>query len=303
MWDVLGFGAVAVDDLVYLANHPQPNSKAPILDERRDGGGLAGTALVAAARLGASAAYGGVLGHDERSLSAIDALQREGVDCSAVRRQTGAGPIHSFVLVDRSTGDRVVLHNSAAVIPPQIADFAEVIPLCRVLFVDSTIIPFANDAIPIARRHGIPVLADLERTPTAAALAMGSQVDHLIVGSAYAERATGEPNPAQQVRALRSSRHTLTGVTGGELGCWYMARATGDAVHHVPAIRIQAVDTTGCGDVFHGAYAAGLARGETIERSLLIATATAGIKATRPGGRAGIPAWADVQQLLSTWRA
>lgn len=299
MWDVLGFGAVAVDDLVYLANHPQPNSKAPILDERRDGGGLAGTALVAAARLGARAAYGGVLGDDERSLYTIAALERDGVDCSTIRRQAGAGPIHSVVLVDTSTGDRVVLHNSAAVVAPRIADFQDVIPRCRVLFVDSTIIPFANDAIPIARGDGIPVVADLERTPTQDALAMGSHVDHLIVGSAYAERATGLGDVPAQVRALRSARHTATVVTAGEHGSWYMT-AGSDDVYHVPAFPVTAVDTTGCGDVFHGAYAASIARGHSIAVALLVASAAAGIKATRRGGRAGIPTLAEVERLIAS---
>ncbi len=300
MWDVLGFGAVAVDDLVYLASYPPPNSKAPILEERRDGGGLAGTALVAAAKLGARAAYGGVLGDDERSLYTIDALQQAGVDCSILQRRPGAGPIHSVVLVDRSTGDRVVLHNSAAVVSPCIKDFASAIPRCRVLFVDSTVIAFANDALPIARRHGIPVVADLERTPTPEALAMGARVDHLIVGSAYAERATGLRGVAEQVRALHSPHHSATVVTDGENGCWFMIRERGNVVYHMAAFAVSPVDTTGCGDVFHGAYAARLAAGDSIERALLIATATAGIKATRPGGRAGIPTMAEVDQLLAT---
>lgn len=58
MWDVLGFGAVAVDDLVYLDGYPAPDSKMPVVEEQREGGGLAGTALVAAARLGARVACG-----------------------------------------------------------------------------------------------------------------------------------------------------------------------------------------------------------------------------------------------------
>jgi sugar/nucleoside kinase (ribokinase family) len=300
MWDVLGFGALAVDDLVYLAAHPSPNSKSPILDERRDGGGLAGTALAAAARLGARAAYGGVLGDDELSQAALDALQRDGVDCSSIKRQPGARPIHSVILVDQSSGDRVVLHNSAGVVPPRIEDFAAVVPQCRVLFVDSTIVAFANAAIPIAQRNGIPVVADLERLPTPEALAMGSRVDHLIVGSVYAERATGRSDPQDMVRSLWSAEHTACVVTVGEVGCFYMTRQTGDRVLHYPAFAVQAVDTTGCGDVFHGAYAATIACGQTIERALAVASATAALKATKPGGRAGIPSWTAVERLLAT---
>ena len=100
------------------------------------------------------------------------------------------------------------------------------------------------------------------------------------------------------VRALRSPAHTATVVTAGERGCWYMSRETGDAVRHQPACRVQVVDTTGCGDVFHGAYAAAIVRGESVPRAITVATAAAGLKATQPGGRRGIPDWETVARVI-----
>jgi sulfofructose kinase len=85
-------------------------------------------------------------------------------------------------------------------------------------------------------------------------------------------------------------------VTAGEQGCWYAERD--GPVRHFPAYRVQVVDTTGCGDVFHGAYAACIARGESVERAIQVATATAGIKATHRGGRSGIPTRAAVEEFL-----
>ncbi|MEJ5197917.1 MAG: PfkB family carbohydrate kinase, partial [Anaerolineae bacterium] len=85
-------------------------------------------------------------------------------------------------------------------------------------------------------------------------------------------------------------------VTAGAQGCWYAVN--GGPVRHLPALRVAAVDTTGCGDVFHGAYAASLARGESNERAIQIATIAAGLKATKPGGRLGIPDWATVEAYL-----
>ena len=109
LWDVLGFGAVAVDDLLYLDDYPLPDTKVPIQSQRREGGGLAGTALVAAARLGARAAYCGVLGDDELSRFSIEELEREGVDCTPVVLQAQARPIHSVVIVSQATGERTLL--------------------------------------------------------------------------------------------------------------------------------------------------------------------------------------------------
>ena len=296
MWDVLGFGVVAVDDIVYVDAYPPSDSKAPVVAEKRDGGGLAGTALVAAARLGARTAYGGILGDDDLSRFTLAEFEREGVDCSLVVRQPGARPVHSIIIVDRSNGHRTILY-SGVMTPPPLQDVAQAIAQSRVLFVDSTIAAWALDALRLAHEHGVAVVADLERRPGQVVSDLGAAVDHLILGSAFASQMTGKSEPADMVRSLRTPAHAACVVTTGGDGCWYATRAS-DEIRHLPAFKVQAVDTTGCGDVFHGAYAASIARGEPIERALTVATATAGLKATRPGGRNGIPDRAEVEQFL-----
>jgi sugar/nucleoside kinase (ribokinase family) len=298
-WDVLGFGAVAVDDLIYLDGYPSPDSKVLIRDERREGGGLAGTALVAAARLGARAAYAGVLGDDELSRFTIAELERDGVDCTLVQHQPGARPYHSTIIVDRSTGGRTILVSAAGVTSPAAGSYpGETIAACRVLLVDGTVAAFAVEAVRTAHQRGIPVVADLERLSGPEVLELVREVDHLIVGAEFAGWVTGESEPAAMVRALRRLRQAACVVTAGERGCWYAASETGDEVRHVPACRVQAVDTTGCGDVFHGAYAACLARREGVARAVIVATVAAGLKATRPGGRSGIPDLKTVERYL-----
>lgn len=297
-WDILGFGAVAVDDLVYLDAFPEPGSKVSVRETRREGGGLAGTALVAAARLGARVAWAGVLGDDEWSRFTLAELTREGVDCSLVLRRSDARPHYSVILVDRSTGSRTVLSSRAGVVPPspEMAA-AETLSACRVLFVDHTVAAFALEAVPLARRLGIPVVADLERvTPEASALL--PLVDHLVVGESFARQVTGATGPAAMVRGLMTPGRVACVVTAGERGCWYAGEETGGEVRHQPALRVQAVDTTGCGDVFHGAYAAMLARREPLARAVAVATVAAGLKAMHPGGRSGIPDWRRVEEQL-----
>jgi sulfofructose kinase len=299
MWDVLGFGAVAVDDLVYLDGYPLPDSKTPVCAEQREGGGLAGTALVAAARLGARAAYLGILGQDELSRFTIAELEREGVDCTHVRRAEGARPVHSTIIVDRCSGQRTILYCMAGVTPMTRADLtADLLGATRVLFVDSTMAPAALYALDLARAQHIPVVADLEHAHREGVLELARGVDHLIVGSDFAAQATGESDPAEMVLALRSPLHTACVVTAGSRGCWYTSRQLGDGVHHTPACQVQVVDTTGCGDVFHGAYAASIARGDGVARAIAIATTAAGLKATQPGGRRGIPDRNTLERFL-----
>ncbi|GAB4534192.1 MAG: PfkB family carbohydrate kinase [Anaerolineae bacterium] len=296
-WDVLGFGAVTVDDLIYVDDYPPPGSKKPIQAQQRQGGGLTGTALVAAARLGARSAYAGVLGDDELSQFTLEELAHEGVDCRAVLRRSQARPIHSLVIVDQSTGQRTILYTIAGFTerrPEEISH--ELIASCRVLFVDHLAGNGGLRAVELAHAQGVPVVGDIEREDGPAIRDLMRRIDHLIVGVDLAERVTGENEPGDMARALSEGGRACVVVTAGEQGCWYVER--GGQVQHCPAFQVQVVDTTGCGDVFHGAYAACIARGEGVDMAVLIATAAAGIKATQPGGRAGIPDRAAIDRFL-----
>jgi len=299
-WDVLGFGAVAVDDLVYLDRFPHPDEKMPMQGMARDGGGLAGTALVTASRLGASASWAGVLGFDELSTWTLNAFANSRVDTSSVIRFGAARPFHSIILVERAGGTRTVLFSREGVqqlTPDEVS--RELIGEARVVLLDHTIGALTNHVLELAHDTNVPTVADPERLGEGVPEIV-REVDHLIVGRSFAEAATGEKNPAAAVRALAALRRDqpLTAVTASELGYWWVERGSSE-IRHDLALQVDAVDTTGCGDVFHGAYAAELARGSTVARALAVANVAAGLKATKPGGRQGIPTRAEVEERLS----
>lgn len=296
-WDILGLGAVAVDDLLYVAHYPIPDTKQPVLSRRREGGGLTATALVAAARLGARTAYTTTLGEDELSRFSIEALEREGVDCSLIQRRLDARPYHSIIIVDQATGQRTILYSTEGVtsLPP--AEITEaLITNCRVVFVDNRAAAAALRAAELAHRHGIPVIGDIELKIEPEALPLMDQIDHLIIGVELAGQVTGETQIEDMVWALAGHKRACCVVTAGERGCWYAERD--GQVRHVPAFPVETVDTTGCGDVFHGAYAACLAQGESVAATIEVASAAAALKATQPGGRSGIPDRAAVDRFL-----
>jgi ribokinase len=298
-WDVLGFGVVAVDDLVYVDRFPEPDGKTLAMERRREGGGLAGTAMVAAARLGARTAWCGVLGDDELSRYSLAELAREGVDVSRVILRPGASPCASVIVVVRPTGQRSIISGIRGVtpFPPELVT-PDLVRQCRVLFVDHTQPPTAIRAASLAREAGIPVVADIEGFADPGVAGLVPLVDHLIVGTESARAHTGETDPARMVRALAESGRALTAVTTGADGVWY-ASGVG-APRHVPGHKVAAVDTTGCGDVFHGAYAAYLAFGEGVDGAVRAANAAAAVKATRPGGRTGIPDRAALERFLES---
>jgi sugar/nucleoside kinase (ribokinase family) len=289
---------VAVDDLLYLDHFPHTDEKMPVLDKARDGGGLAGTALVAATRLGASAAWAGVLGFDELSLWTLDAFMRAKVDTTAVIRFGEARPFHSIILVDRSAGTRAILFTAEGVTQMTADEVTpDLIEAAGVVFLDHTVGELAVRILELAQRLGVPTVADLERLGPGVPESIAG-VDHLIVGRGFAALVTGQEAPEAAVAALAALRpgRALTAVTAGAQGCW---GHTGDGrAVRTPALCVDVVDSTGCGDVFHGAYAVEIARGESVERALRVASVVAGLKATRPGGRQGIPDRAEVEAQL-----
>jgi sulfofructose kinase len=295
-WDVLGIGCVAADDLIYVDQFPAPDSKLPVLEVRRQGGGNTATALVAAARQGASAAYCAGLGADELSAFCLGELEREGVYCSPCRRVDGGKPFHSFVIAEHTAHTRTILYETGQVFPPLEAAL-QALTQCRVLMVDHFSGQVGAQAARFALERGIAVVADVENENAPGAEALLAEADHLIIGQALAARLTGTRDFSAMLRALARPRGVCCAVTAGEAGCWYAER--GGPAQHQAAYPVQVVDSTGCGDVFHGAYAAAIARGEGMARAIEIANAAAAIKATQPGGRAGIPSLAQVEKFLA----
>lgn len=316
IWDLLGLGSVTVDEFLCVPRFPRPDGKLQVSEVYRQGGGLAGTALVTVARLQGRAAYCGVLGTDEQSGYVLDGLEQEGVDCRYVRRRAEARPFYAVVIIVEGTGQRSILFSDAGIREPEPDQItAELVESCRVLFVDHTVPVSGLKAARLAHARGIPVVGDFETAASAEQKALLDEVDHLIVGAELAQELTGESQPAAIVAALSvrgalneraalggraaSERsvgtRTATVVTMGAQGGWYMLR--GETPRPYPAFPVQAVDTTGCGDVFHGTYALCLGRGFSLERAIVYASAAAALKATRPGGRTGIPDWESVEGL------
>ena len=288
-YDVLGLGCVAVDDLLYVDAYPPPETKVQVRQRERQCGGLTATALVAAARLGARCAFAGVLGDDEESRFVIAALEADGVDTRHVVRRAEARPIRSMIVVAAAGHTRTIFYDLAGAtgadpaLPP-----AEVIRSARVLFVDHYGIEGMVRAARVARATDRAVVADLERSDWPGFGELLGLVDHLIVAEKFATKLTGLTEPATAVERLWTPDREVVVVTCGERGGYYRAAERAE-VRHFPAFAVQTVDTTGCGDVFHGAYAAALARGFGVEERLRFAAAAAAIKATQPGAQKGIP--------------
>jgi sugar/nucleoside kinase (ribokinase family) len=299
--ELLGFGAVAIDELLYLEKYPPVNTKMRVKRRLRQGGGLTGTALVTAARLGVRCGYVGQLGEDPLSREMIDRLEQEGVDCSRRAKIEEARPGYSTILVEIPTGHRTVLsctsrdHFGAAPRWPE----AEMIERASAIHIDHHGVIGSLRAARLARKKGIPVIADFERpVPSEEFRLLLEEVDHLIVSETFARQVTGEKVFSNMLETLWNDQRQLVAITHGDRGCSYRSRASIDTFEHMDCFSVDVVDSTGCGDVFHGGYAAGILRGLSFHHALLLANAAAAMKATRPGGQSGIPTREEVFAFL-----
>ncbi|MDA1275392.1 MAG: PfkB family carbohydrate kinase [Verrucomicrobia bacterium] len=298
-FDVLGLGCIAVDELIYTDNYPPPDAKVWVSRTERQCGGLTATALVAASRFGAECAYAGVAGTDELSNYALSRLAAEAINLDYTRRKQDARVVHSFIVVDSTRGTRNIFAdvNGAGGADLDWPD-DDLIRDSRVLFVDQFGLPGMIRAAKIAREAGRPVVADIENDSDPRFLELFNLADHLIASEDFARRFTGMSDPTASAGKLKAGERQTVVVTAGERGCWYSGIETNGELVHQPAFEIEAVDTTGCGDVFHGAYAAALARQMGLRERILIASAAAALKAMQPGGQAGIPNRKEIDRFL-----
>jgi len=296
--DILGLGCTAVDELIYVSAYPPADRKTRVLRRERQCGGLTATALVAAARLGAKCAYAGVLGNDEQSQFVLNYMRHAGVDVRHAVQRNGARPVQSVIVVDEKRKTRTIFFDTDGVVgaddkPPS----KELICSAKVLLVDNFGIQGMIRAAKIARAAGIPIVADFENGDVPRFAELLAWVDHLILSEVFACKFTSANHPATAASRLWNKRRSVVIVTCGAKGCFYLDQDT-RTPKQVSAFNVNARDTTGCGDVFHGAYAAMLAHGLELPERIRFASAAAAIKATRPGGQGGIPTFAVVEKFL-----
>ena len=281
---VVGGGAATVDTILFV-DGVVGNGKARIVRREQRFGGNAAIALVAAARLGVATSFIGHLPDATRDGGLLTFLTQEGVDLGNARVDAATLPISSTILVG-SNGERfIAFDDDSQVGLPEDLDL-ELVRSARVLLVDEYGLRGGIRAAAAARDADVSVVADIERATDSDVRFLFDLADHLILPRELALAWTGTTTPAESVHALWRPDRAAVVVTDGSEGCWYRASDGADptAVRFHPALQVRVVDTTGCGDVFHGTYAAALAQGRPVAECVSEATLAAAECATHPGG-------------------
>jgi len=228
-----------------------------------------------AAKAGCRAAYGGMLGNDPLSEAVKAAFREAGVDLSHYVPSPLARPFHSTIIVDATNRTRTIFaFQSGPVGCAEDGPTEEALRAAKVLLIDHHRVTGTLRAVRIATAAGIPVVADFERAGEGPFEELFELANHLIVPRRFAVERTGAEDPADAARRLWTPRRAAVVITCGADGGWYRAAAS-KQVRRYRTPTVQAVNTTGCGDVFHGIYAAGLARGAGVGECIRLAAEAA----------------------------
>jgi sugar/nucleoside kinase (ribokinase family) len=293
--DIFAIGHATWDLLATVPAFPVEDEKQEITAFAESGGGPAATAACVAARWGLRVAFAGVLGADRRGQAVLEELAGYGVDCALVERRADHQTPTSLVIINAESGSRTIINHKQPTAPLQLdaAELPRRLAAPPVLLFDGHELVAAEAALAAFPRAGSILDAGSVRPGT---VALAGRVTHLAVSMRFARQLTSiDPRQGLEAaeRALAHLRQrfpapqTIT-ITLAEQGA--LTDEAGGCRQHFAAPAVQVVETTGAGDIWHGALAYALARGATFGAAASLATAAASDSVTRGGGRASMPA-------------
>lgn len=253
------------------------------------------TALVAVARLGGRAGFIGWLSDQPNQELSARELEREGVDISLAPLHPDARAIRAVITVG-SDGERFIAYDDDVLhgTSDAISDLS--LAQAKVLMIDGYA-THSRATVERARRLGLAVVADIEWTIGPATDSLMELVDHLVLPHRFGQLQTGEHDTAAILKKLWSADRSAVVLTDGERGS-YLRQKGDDVLWHLPAHKVTAIDTTGAGDCYHGAYAFALTRGMPPLFAALYATSAAAISVTGRGGRQALPDHAACLRMM-----
>ena len=298
---IIGVGMACLDVLVRLRDMPTWEHGARMSAFGFDGGGPVATAMVASSRLGARVGYVGTVGSDPSGEIKLNTLRAAGMDLSQLKVLPEPEAQIVLVFVDEASGERVFCglnRWSDCQLKAEELD-RDYIVSADYLHLDGFHYAAALQAAKWMREAGKTVVYDGGKTngrvPEQTAELM-RYVDVLICGSGFATALTGVEGTWEAGEAALKCGPRIVVQTEGEDGS-YTSTADGERFH-VPSFKVDVIDTTGAGDVFHGAYIVGLLQGWSLQSVAQFSTAVSALKCTKLGGRAGIPTFEQTLAFL-----
>ncbi|TDY51802.1 ribokinase [Paraburkholderia rhizosphaerae] len=261
-------------------------------------GGKGGNQAIAAARLGANVALIACVGNDEFGPRLLASLQAEGIDCSGVVTSEHAASGIAMVVVDHTGNNSIVTvqGSNGDLTPQQVARHVDSLATARMIVCDLTVpVATVESVLSTARQSGIPVLLNASPVQSPEPARLLPQIRYLVVNEVEAATLSARPvDSIDDAKAVASALHdagaTHVLVTLGARGVVaHFETDHGAQVAFFPASPVTAVDTTGAGDTFAGAFATAIVGGASGPRAIAFAQAAAATCVTRAGAAPSIP--------------
>lgn len=286
IYDVFGIGQCCIDFLGTADHFPRANEKCELDEFVIEGGGPVATAVVALSRWGARCTFAGVVGDDYWGCEIRNSLNSEGVDCDGLVTRPGTASQLAFIMAEPACGHRTIFWRRPTGKPLSVDEVdIERIRSSRILHTDGLMIDASLHAARVAQESGVPVVVDAG-TLRDGMLDLISASDFFLASERFGRALVSDHDPLGACRKMAEMGPKVTAVTLGERG--YAACIEGELLT-CPAYTVEAVDTTGCGDIFHAGFIHGLLRHWPYRRCLDFGARAAAQCATLLGGRAGIP--------------
>ena len=294
-FQVIGQGMDAVDWICVLPDYPKYASRVEIAEIHKLGGGPCATATALCARYGLKVRFIGRLGDDDSGRFSLADLEKEPMDLSCLQIVRGAETQLGIILVDAATGERTVLWKRDPRLVYQKGELQrECIVAGQLLHLDGQDQTASIQAARWAREAGMQVSLDVD-VPQPGVEELLRLTSFLIPSLEFVQKLTGREDWRHGLLDLSNLTDALVATTRGSKGS---AVVWEGEIIEVPPFTVEAEDTTGAGDVFHGAFAFSLFQNWNVARCLLFASVAAGLACRCLGARSGIPPLQEVLEEL-----
>jgi len=297
LWDCLGVGICALDYLSILDPYPGLDEKIDVLASSIQGGGPVPTAMAALSKLGAKVAFVGKVGDDYEGKLIRSELEKFKVNTDFLIVDKKVKSLKAFIWVDKGSGKRTVALDRIKMSPikPEELSFLKKVSF-KYLHLDGRDIEANIFLAKKARKDGSEVILDLGSLRENIE-SLFPYVDYLVVSKKFAYDYTGLKDLSQACLELKKIGFKCVVITLSEKGCLW---TDSQKVNYFPGFKIDVVDTTGAGDVFHGGFIYGLLRKWRMGKIIQFASACAALKCRKLGGREGIPTLKEVENFLKS---
>jgi len=295
-FDLVGVGLNATDTLLLVSKYPEHGGKVAFEREILSPGGQVASALATCGKLGLRSKYIGAVGDDERGRIQMASLREAGLNLDDVVIRAGCPNQSAYIVIDQSTGERTIFWHRPDCLTIDPAEITpEKITCAHMLHVDGHDTPAVARATRIARDHGIPVSVDVDNIYPGFDQVLAC-ADYLVGSTEFPVRWTGERDPFRALERIQDEYGMgVAAMTLGRYGA--LARERGQFVYS-PGFVVDCVDTTGAGDVFHGAFCYSVLKGATLRDALEFSNAMAALNCTKLGARGGIATADEARDLM-----